>query len=77
MRKNLPREGQRVITPSGPGKVTGVNPLSETIMVQLDESQAIVELTVSDIKLESKPPELEVKDVITSEEPPPIDNVDN
>ena len=77
MRKNLPKEGQRVTTPSGPGKVIGVNPLSETILVQLDESQATIELAASDIKLDSKPPELEVKDVITSEEPPSIDNVDN
>jgi cell fate regulator YaaT (PSP1 superfamily) len=77
MRKNLPKEGQRVITPSGPGKVIGVNPLSETILVQLDESQATIELAASDIKLDSKPPELEVKDVITSEESPSIDNVDS
>jgi cell fate regulator YaaT (PSP1 superfamily) len=77
MRKNLPKEGQRVITPSGPGKVIGVNPLSETILVQIDESQATIELAASDIKLDSKPPEQEVKDVITSEEPSSIDNVDN
>ena len=57
MRKNLPKEGQRVITSSGPGKVIGINPLSETVLVQLDESQATIELAASDIKLEPKPPE--------------------
>ena len=76
MRKNLPLEGQRVITSSGPGKVTGINPLSETVLVQLDESQATIVLTAADIKLEPKPMESEVKDVIVSKELPPIDNAE-
>ena len=56
MRKNLPREGQRVTTASGAGRVVGVNPLQESVVVQLDESQANVELPAAEVKLENRPP---------------------
>ncbi|MBM4464504.1 MAG: stage 0 sporulation family protein [Chloroflexi bacterium] len=42
-KKKLPRIGARVNTPYGPGKVTGVNVLKETVSVQL-ESEVTVEI---------------------------------
>ncbi len=48
MREKLPPIGQQVVTPLGEGSVTGVNPLKETVMVQL-ESQAMIELPVADV----------------------------
>ena len=77
MRKNLPKEGQRVITSSGTGKVTGVNPLSETVMVQLDESQATIELAAAEIKVEPKQPGPEIKEAVNVEEIPPLENLEN
>jgi cell fate regulator YaaT (PSP1 superfamily) len=61
MRKNLPREGQRVVTPSGAGRVVGVNPLLDSVTVQLDESQANVDLPASEVRLENRPPAAEAK----------------
>lgn len=55
MRQKLPREGKRVATASGPGKVVGVNPLRETVMVLLDEGQGTIELSAAEVTLESKP----------------------
>ena len=55
MRKNLPKEGQRVTTASGAGRVVGTNPLQESVIVQLDDSQANVELPASEVKLENRP----------------------
>ena len=53
MKEKLPPVGQRVATSLGEGNVTGVNPLKETVIVQL-ESQATVELPAADItRLES------------------------
>jgi cell fate regulator YaaT (PSP1 superfamily) len=54
MRQQLPREGQRVSTASGVGKVVGTNPLRETVLVQLDESQATVELHAGEVTPEGK-----------------------
>lgn len=48
MREKLPPIGQQVVTPLGEGSVTGVHPLKETVMVQL-ESQAMIELPVADV----------------------------
>ena len=56
MRKTLPREGQRVTTSSGAGKVVGVNPLLESVVVLLDDSQASVELPAAEVKAEGRPP---------------------
>jgi cell fate regulator YaaT (PSP1 superfamily) len=48
MKEKLPREGERVSTPMGEASVVGVNPLKETVMVEL-ESEAAVELPVRDV----------------------------
>jgi cell fate regulator YaaT (PSP1 superfamily) len=48
MREKLPPIGQQVVTPLGEGSVTGINPLKETVMVQL-ESQAMIELPAADV----------------------------
>jgi len=50
MKEKLPKEGQRVSTPMGVASVIGINPLKETVLVEL-ESQAAVELPVSQINL--------------------------
>lgn len=55
MRGKLPKEGQRISTSMGEAKVIGVNPLKETVLVEL-ESQASVELPVSDIASVESPP---------------------
>jgi len=52
MRGKMPPIGQQVTTPLGEGSVTGVNPLKETVMVQL-ESKATVELPAEVIKKRS------------------------
>jgi cell fate regulator YaaT (PSP1 superfamily) len=62
LRKNMPREGQRVVTPTGAGKVIGVNPLLQLVTVLLDESQANIELPVTDLKFETKQTEPETKE---------------
>jgi len=55
MKEKLPREGQRVKTPLGVAMVVGGNPLKETVLVEL-ESQARVELPLSEIEIEKQPP---------------------
>jgi cell fate regulator YaaT (PSP1 superfamily) len=50
----MPKKGQQVNTPSGSGIVTGVYPLKETVLVEL-ESQADVEVPVKDIKVIAGP----------------------
>jgi cell fate regulator YaaT (PSP1 superfamily) len=59
MKEKLPKEGQRVTTASGPGKVIGTNALLETVMVQLDESQATVELPLNEVAIEEESAEAE------------------
>jgi len=54
MRQTLPREGQRVTTASGGGKVVGVNPLQQTVTVLLEESEATAELPVAEVTFERK-----------------------
>jgi cell fate regulator YaaT (PSP1 superfamily) len=54
MRKNMPKEGQRVVTASGPGRVVEINPLRETVSVQLDETGVNVQLPANEITLENK-----------------------
>jgi cell fate regulator YaaT (PSP1 superfamily) len=39
-RKTLPKRGKRVGTPQGEGKVLDVNPLKQTVYVELAESRA-------------------------------------
>lgn len=54
MKDKLPKPGQRVSTPMGEANVVGGNPLKETVLVEL-ESQATVELPLSDITFEKQP----------------------
>jgi hypothetical protein len=53
MKGKMPPIGQQVSTTLGKASVVGVNPLKETVIVQL-ESQATVELAVSDITVTPK-----------------------
>ncbi len=55
MKEKLPKEGQRVSTPMGIAKVVGSNPLKETVLVEL-ESQATVELPLTDITIQDGQP---------------------
>ncbi len=48
MKEKLPKEGQRVSTPMGVASVAEVNPLKETVLVEM-ENQAAVELPVSEV----------------------------
>jgi cell fate regulator YaaT (PSP1 superfamily) len=48
MKEKLPKEGERVSTPMGVATIVRVNPLKETVSVEL-ESQATVELPLSEI----------------------------
>jgi cell fate regulator YaaT (PSP1 superfamily) len=54
MMEKLPKNGQRVSTAMGVATVVGSNPLKETVSVRL-ESQATVELPLSEIKIEGEP----------------------
>ena len=55
MKGKLPKVGQRVSTPLGVASVVGGNPLKETVLVEL-ESQATVELPISDVTVEGQLP---------------------
>ena len=59
MKAKLPRNGQRISTATGAGKVVGNNPLKETVLVEMDETQATVEFPLSELT------------VIPRETPPP------
>ncbi|MCL5958778.1 MAG: stage 0 sporulation family protein [Chloroflexi bacterium] len=48
-KQRLPRAGERVMTPTGPGKVVGVNVLKDTVSVEL-ESKTTIELSPSQIQ---------------------------
>jgi cell fate regulator YaaT (PSP1 superfamily) len=50
LKEKLPKTGSRVSTPMGEATVVGVNPLQETVSVEL-ESQATVELPASKVTL--------------------------
>ena len=52
-KKKLPRSGEKVNTPYGPGKVIGINALKETVNVKL-ESEATVEIPAKDVKGKGK-----------------------
>jgi len=54
MKKQMPKVGQQVSTSMGPAKVVGSNPLKETVTVET-ESQASVEVPLSEITVEEKP----------------------
>ncbi len=55
MKEKMPKAGQMVSTPMGVAKVVGTNPLKATVLVEL-ESQATVELPLSDITPEEPSP---------------------
>ena len=55
MKEKLPKKGQRVSTASGVATVVGGNPLKETVLVKL-ESEATLELPLSEITIEKKQP---------------------
>lgn len=44
LRKTLPKRNKHVTTPKGPGKVIDVNPLKETILVAVRESEEVTRL---------------------------------
>ena len=56
MKEELPEEGQQVSTAMGVATVIGNNPLKKTVLVELD-SEVTVELPLSEIKIEGKPPD--------------------
>jgi cell fate regulator YaaT (PSP1 superfamily) len=72
MKEKLPKPGQRVSTPMGEANVVSGNPIKETVLVEL-ESQATVELPLSDITIEKQPPRVE-KHPPKVEKPPPQKN---
>ncbi|NLP18078.1 MAG: stage 0 sporulation family protein [Firmicutes bacterium] len=51
-RAKLPKEGSRVKTSEGRGKVVGINALKESVMVRLHEGGAPVEFPLGEIKRE-------------------------
>ena len=53
MKEKLPKNGQTVSTAMGTGKIVGSNPLKETVLVEL-ESEATVELPLSEITIEDE-----------------------
>ena len=55
MKGKLPKEGKRVSTSMGVATVVGSNPLKETVLVEL-ESQARVELPLSEVTIEGEHP---------------------
>jgi len=54
MKGKLPKDGQQVSTPMGEAKVTGSNPLKESVLVEL-ESGATVEFSLDEITVGAKP----------------------
>ena len=61
MRVKLPRNGVWVSTKQGTAKVVGSNPLKQTVLVEL-ESQATVELPVSEITIQNNPADRQRKE---------------
>ena len=51
LRERLPRYGQRVSTVRGVAKVVGTNPLKETVLVELAETQVTVELPLNELTM--------------------------
>jgi len=61
LKEKLPKEGQQVSTAMGVAPVVGNNPLKKTVLVEL-ESQAVVELPLSEIKIEAESPDKQGKE---------------
>jgi cell fate regulator YaaT (PSP1 superfamily) len=49
MKEKMPKVGQRVSTPMGIASVVGVNPIKETVLVELLDSKTTVELPLSEV----------------------------
>jgi cell fate regulator YaaT (PSP1 superfamily) len=60
-KKNMPREGKRIFTPQGPGKVNAVNPIKGLVRVYLD-TKVTVEFPVDSVSTEEivPPPKAEL-----------------
>jgi cell fate regulator YaaT (PSP1 superfamily) len=56
MKEKLPREGTRVSTATGMARVVGNNALKGTVLVELDESKAVLELPLDQITLKGDQP---------------------
>ncbi len=54
VKKRLPKVGDAVVTSHGPGKVTGINVLKETLIVELD-NEATVEIPTEELETEKEP----------------------
>jgi cell fate regulator YaaT (PSP1 superfamily) len=55
MKEKMPKERQQVSTAMGVASVVEVNPMKETVLVEL-ESKATVELPLSEVTIKDKPP---------------------
>jgi cell fate regulator YaaT (PSP1 superfamily) len=55
IKEKMPKERQQVSTAMGVASVVEVNPMKETVLVEL-ESKATVELPLSEVTIEGKPP---------------------
>ncbi len=81
IKASMPKRGQRVHTPSGDGWVTGVYPLKETIMVEM-ESQTSAEFPVSQVQLIDEPARIQplqnapaVPEVIEAAQKPDVSTI--
>jgi len=54
VKERFPKVGDVVVTPSGSGKVTGINVLKETLSVELD-SEATIEISAKELKTDKEP----------------------
>jgi len=54
VKKRLPKVGEVVVTSHGPGKVTDINVLKETLIVELD-NEATVEIPAEELEPEKEP----------------------
>jgi cell fate regulator YaaT (PSP1 superfamily) len=71
-REKMPREGQKVTTPTGPATVVDCNILKETVIVEL-ETGVQVELPLKDVRYEGAPvapPEKKSEEIRTPMRPP-------
>jgi cell fate regulator YaaT (PSP1 superfamily) len=54
VKEKLPKVGEVVVTPLGPGKVIGINVLKETLSVEL-ESEVTTEVSAEELKTDKEP----------------------
>jgi cell fate regulator YaaT (PSP1 superfamily) len=54
VKNRLPKVGDVIVTPHGPGKVIGINALRETLNVELD-NEATIEIPAEELKTDKKP----------------------